>query len=814
MRSWGGSGPVSRLPAQSTSFVDRERELAEILRLLAVPQTRLVTLTGPGGVGKTHLALRAAAVIRRESHRLELEWLSLAPVERAGQVAHAIGEAFELKGSDSDSLAHQLSSFLLERRVLLLLDNFEHLQDAAPLIAELLGACPTLTMLITSRGPLHISGEIEIALEPLELPTEHGKLEDMVGSPAVELFVQRASARFGTRSPSDEQFRAISSICRRLDGLPLAIELAAAWSRYLTPSQLLERLERRLPMLTHGPVDLPARHQTMRAAIDWSYALLSQREQELFRTVCIFAGAFTLEGAEHMTRLRGEAPSGGTNDASSIVRGLAQLVNQGLVSAPDNGRFAVLQTIREFGLETMSQNGELEDLRRAHLTWCTQLIGKPDDDPLDGYIWSDAQLADEQDELNAALGYALERDDAESALKLASGLSPIWAEEGRYAEARHAFDAIARESTLDPRVRAIVLGWESEWAWLQGDYRSTWDLASASLDACQELGIEAGVAANRYRLGRVATVADPPTAGPLLEQALAYFRSAEDDRSSCWCLIALGHVSGANGEWQTAHLRLDQARETLKRFDDGPGSWLTLSLALAEARLALDTDDDARANELLPSAIAESRGQRNLYYESLALVLWCRSSLRNGDAAGAATAGREGLQIAQQIGSLRRQWQCLDQLVAVAAAVDQTERTAFLRGAAMTLGERIRAMAPIATVEPALAYDDDFGNDRFDALVRLGRRSTNAEIMTDVLELEREIELRQELPGLLSKRELDVLVCLARGETNNAIADRLFLSSRTVDSHVGSILRKLDVSSRFKAVESARARGLLPPEAN
>ena len=153
-------------------------------------------------------------------------------------------------------------------------------------------------------------------------------------------------------------------------------------------------------------------------------------------------------------------------------------------------------------------------------------MGSSDDDPLDGYIWSDAQLADEQDELNAALGYALERDDAESALKLASGLSPIWAEEGRYAEARHAFDTIARASALDPRVRAIVLGWESEWAWLQGDYRSTWDLASASLDACQELGIEAGVAANRYRLGRVATVADPPTAGPLLEQALAYFRSA------------------------------------------------------------------------------------------------------------------------------------------------------------------------------------------------------------------------------------------------------------------------------------------------
>lgn len=812
MRAWGGSAPVHRLPAQSRSFVDRERELAEILRWLADPEIRLVSLTGPGGVGKTHLALRSAASIDRESLGLELVWLSLAPLERAGQVAHAIGEAFELKGSDSESLAHQLSGALLERRMLLLLDNFEHLQDAAPLIAKLLSACPTLTVLVTSRGPLRISGEVELAVEPLGLPTEFGKPEDMAMSPAVELFLERAPARLESGEPSEEQLRAISSICRRLDGLPLAIELAAPWCKFLTPSQLLERLDRRLPLLTHGAVDLPARHQTMQAAIDWSYALLSQSEQALFRTVCIFAGAFTIEAAEHLVRLRSDPASGATEDASFTVRGLAQLVNRGLVSSPDGGRFAVLQTIREFGLDTVSQAGELEDLKRAHLTWCIDLVGEPDDDPLDGYIWSDAQLAGEQDELNAALGYALEMGDAAGALKLASGLSPIWAEQGRYADARYALDRIARDAALDPRTRAIVIGWESEWAWLQGDYRATWDLASASLAACLELGIDDGVAANQYRLGRVATLADPLTARPMLEQALSYYRSTEDDRASCWCLIALGHVAGANGDWTAARQRFVEASETLQRFEDGPGSWVTLSLALAEAWLALDTGDDPRANELLPRAIAESRAQRNLYYESLALVLWCRASLRNGDVAGAAGAGREGLQIAQQLGSLLRQWQCLVQLIAVAEAAEQMDRAAFLHGAAMSLGERIRTIEPIGAVELELAHTIEPGNDRHDALVRLGRRSKNAEIMADVLELERESEQRQEYPGLLSKRELDVLVLLASGETNNAIAERLFLSSRTVDSHVSAILRKLDVPSRFKAVEAARARGLFPPE--
>ncbi|HET9660468.1 MAG TPA: LuxR C-terminal-related transcriptional regulator [Thermomicrobiales bacterium] len=789
--------------------MDRQRELADILRLLATPEARLVSVTGPGGVGKTQLARRAAAIVDRESRGLELVWLSLAPMERSGQVAHAIGEAFELKGSDSVSLAYQLAGVLLERRALLVLDNFEHLQEAAPLIAELLSACPTLTMLITSRGPLHISGESELALEPLGLPAEHGKLEDLAASPAVELFLERASPRFGPIGPSEDQLRAISSICRRLDGLPLAIELAATWSRILSPAQLLDRLDRRLPMLTDGPVDAPARLRTMRAAIDWSYALLSQREQELFRTVCIFVGAFTLEAAERITQIRSDPAPGGSKDDGFILKGLAQLVNHGLVSAPAGGRFAMLQTIREFGLETLAQMGELDDARLAHLTWCTSLVSAPDDDPLDGYIWSDAQLAGEQDELNAALGYAIEIGDAVRALKLASGLSPIWAEQGRYGEARHALGQIALIPALDPRKRAIVVGWESEWAWLQGDYRSTRNLASASLDACQELGIEAGVAANRYRLGRVATLADPAAAGPLLEQALSYYQSTADDRASCWCLIALGHISGANGEWQAAQQRFAQAGETLRRIEDGPGSWLTLSLALAEAQLALDTGDDARANELLPIAIGESRAQRNLYYASLALVLWCRVSLRQGDIAEAAAAGREGLQIAQQLGSLLRQWQCLEQLVSVAIAFGQLERASRLHGAATVLGERIRSIEPITAVERELARADGFDNHRHDALVSLGRQLSQAETMADVLELERDIGLRQGSPGLLSKRELHVLALLAEGMTNSVIADRLFVSSRTVDSHVGSILKKLQAPTRADAVESARVRGLL-----
>jgi predicted ATPase/DNA-binding CsgD family transcriptional regulator len=813
MRSRGGLELMSRLPAQVTSFVDRERELAEILSVLAHSDSRLLTLTGPGGVGKTHLALRVAAAIAREVSTPELYWISLAPMERAEQLAHAIGEAFELKGSDSGSLSLRLAVTLLERRVLLLLDNFEHLRDAAPLIAELINACPTLTLLVTSRGPLHLSGEWEITLEPLVVPAEIGQDEEVEAAPAVQLFLQRVPIRFETEPPNQEQLQAISAICRRLDGLPLAIELAAAWCRLLTPSQLLMRLDRSLPMLTDGPVDAPVRLQTMRAAVGWSFALLDEREQELFRTLCIFAGGFTLEAAEYLARSRGDPTLYRPEDSGATIKGLAQLVNRGLVRAPVDGRFTMLQTIREFGLELLTATGELDEVRRAHLAWCASLVGEPAYEPLDGYIWSAPEFASEQIELSAALGFALDLGDLTSALQLASGLAPIWAEQGRYAEARSALEAIARGSPLlDPGVRAIVIGWEAEWAWLQGDYRSTWNLASEALEACRSLNMEAGIAANLYRMGRVATLSDPSTARPLLQEALTICQSTGDDRPSCWCQLALGHVAITSGDWEGAGRWFGGARQTLQRLDDGRGAWLTMSCALAEAQLALIAGDDPRAGERLRAALAESRAQHNLFYESLALVLSCQTLLRQNNVASAAAAGREGLQIAQQLGHLLRQRQCLDQLSSVAIAANQLEPAALLHGAAITLGERIQGIGPIAAVDPWRT--DEFAPDELlsDELIWIGRRYTDADTLAEVLALERDIDQRQEVTTNLSKRELEVLALLAKGETNSAIADRLFVGTRTVDSHVGSILRKLDVTSRFFAIEAARERGLLNPD--
>jgi non-specific serine/threonine protein kinase len=329
------------------------------------------------------------------------------------------------------------------------------------------------------------------------------------------------------------------------------------------------------------------------------------------------------------------------------------------------------------------------------------------------------------------------------------------------------------------------------------------------------LKIEAGVAANLYRIGRVATLSDPPAARPLLEEALAHYRSTGEGRASCWCQLALGHAALANGERETAERWFAGARETLRSFEDGPGAWLSLSCALAEAQMALIAGNDVRASELLRYALAESRVQRNLFYESLALMLSCQTSLRQYDVAAAASAGREGLQIAQQLGSLLRQWQCLEQLAGVAMAANQPERASLLHGAADALGERLQGIRPIGAATPETETDARpdgvIDAQQHAALVRTGRRMTDAETLAEVLALERDIDQQQEAATThLSKRELDVLSLLAKGETNSAIADRLFLSPRTVDTHVGSILRKMQVTSRLDAIEAATERGLLP----
>jgi predicted ATPase len=351
-----------------SAFIGRESEVAAVAALLHRDEVRLVTLTGPDGVGKTRLALRAAAAMATDFAN-RVWFVGLAPIADPALVVPAIAQVLGVREAGDEPLAARLEAFLTERRLLLVLDNFEQVAAAAPLVAELLGACPGIKVMATSRGRLRLSGEREYPVPPLSLPVLEAaaSAKEKATSEAVRLFVDRAQAVRPDLALTAETAPAVAEICRRLDGLPLAIELAAARVKVLSPSALQARLERRLPLLTGGGQDLPARQQTMRAAIGWSHDLLPRDEQALFRRLAVFVGGFTLEAAEAVVGA----------DGGDIFEGIASLAAKSLLRQTEQDaaepRYGMLETVREFGLEQLSVSGEEAATRHSHAAWYTVL---------------------------------------------------------------------------------------------------------------------------------------------------------------------------------------------------------------------------------------------------------------------------------------------------------------------------------------------------------------------------------------------------------------------------------------------------------
>ena len=415
----------STLPAPVTLLVGREDELAEVVALLVRPEVRLVTLTGPGGVGKTRLALAVAAEVEPDFPDGAV-YVDLIPVAEPGALGAAIARTLGLRESEDEDLDEALRRLLRERELLVLLDNFEQVLTAAPVLSNLLAACPGLTLLVTSRTVLRLSGEHAYPVPPLALPAPRGRTHslsaaDAAAAPAVSLFVARAAAAKPGFALDDTNAALVVEICHRLDGLPLAVELAAARIGALPPAALLRRLERRLPLLAGGPRNLPGRQQTMRDAIAWSYDLLSPTEQALFRRLAIFAGGCTLEAAESVAAPAPRGVEGGSADVGiDVMNGVIALVQQSLLQQREdqNGepRYLMLETIREYGLEQLAANGEEVDTRRAHARFFLSIAERP----ADGSEPVEDRLEADHDNLRAALAWTIEHDP-ESALRLAAG---------------------------------------------------------------------------------------------------------------------------------------------------------------------------------------------------------------------------------------------------------------------------------------------------------------------------------------------------------------------------------------------------------
>jgi predicted ATPase/class 3 adenylate cyclase len=565
----------TNLPSPLTTFVGRESELARIRQLLQ--STRLLTLTGPGGTGKTRLAIEGATGLL-PSYPDGVFFVDLAPIVDPGLVGSTIAVALGVHEVASRKIQDALEDALRDREMLLVLDNFEQLLPASPLVAELLGAAPRLRILVTSRAALHVSGEQELLVPPLRRPGPRDvhPVERLQEYEAVALFTQRAAGVDPDFAITEENAPALAEICARLDGLPLAIELAASRIRLLSPKAMLDRLQHRLALLTGGARDLPARQRTLREAIGWSYDLLDPTEQTLFARLSVFAGGWTLEAAHAVANPEREL-------GRETVDLLDALVDQSLVRRESGGdlRFGMLETIQEFGLEALEKAGEAGESRRRHARYYVELAEAAEPElTLRDRDWLD-RLGQEQDNLRAALRWSIDRGEAEPGMRIAGAVWRFWELRGHLAEGLRWTEELLSLPTAGARTpaRAKALGAAGSLAYWMRDTEAVLGPYEESLAISRALGDPRGEAEGAYNMAFGHFLAgDLPKARDLLHRSVELYRRLDDPVHFAHGNAALGMVAYQAGDLETARAITAEARETFERLGDLWGIALSIGL--------------------------------------------------------------------------------------------------------------------------------------------------------------------------------------------------------------------------------------------
>jgi non-specific serine/threonine protein kinase len=754
------------LPAPVTRLFGRDDAIEEVCELLT--RARLVTLTGPGGIGKTQLALAAA-------HRLSGRFtdgvllVELATVISPDLVLPTIATAFGLWEATSELPEQRLKGFIADRHLLLVLDNAEHLLGAAPDIAALLAACAQLRIMVTSRSPLRLRGEHVFTVSTLVTPPDRQSLPitTLAGYSAIQLFVEQARASDTSFAMTDANAETIVAICNRLDGLPLALELAAARVQVLTPDALLARLDQQLTLLTGGPRDQPVRLRTMRNAIAWSYDLLDDGQQTLFRRLAVFSGGWTLDAANAVCQPENEVLEAMSSlIVSSLVRRIADPVGE--------DRFFMLEPIRQFALEQLVASGEIDAVRSRHADVFLALAEEaaPYLDWRGQPVWMN-RLDREHDNFRAALAWLLARGDAERGLPLIAALSWFWNIRGFFLQTQTLAQAFLNLPGASGRTaaRGRALGALAYPLYFLGDYAQAKALGEEALAINDETGDRAG----RVRI--------------LMPLMMTAFETGD----------VRYHLRLANDLLTTARALGDQDNVARALTNLGKG--------------ALRDGDSRQARALSTEALELARRLENQGATALALITLGEVYFREGDLARAAANFRDSLIIDVDINKQYAIADGLERLAFVARACAQWQRSARLHAAAAArravIGVIVPASRRAASEADIAAIRAELGDEQFQSAWGSGHSMSLADAVAYALTTAPEQAAAQPpAAGNLSPRECDVLRLIAAGQSNKEIAADLYLSVRTVERHITNLYAKIGARGKADATAWALRHGI------